>query len=84
MRRERAVVLLAQMYLPCFDKEEREAIDEAIYALQEPERKHGSWKLNIKESVTSHECSACRIVTDMRYGVYKFCPHCGTIMDGKE
>ncbi|WP_425755107.1 hypothetical protein ACPW7J_09555 [Ihubacter sp. rT4E-8] len=65
-----------------FARLKHDALGVAISALQEPERKHGSWKLNIKESTTSYECSACKIVTDMRYGFYKFCPHCGAEMDG--
>ena len=32
---QRAIILLCQMYLPCFDEEEQEALTMAIEALQE-------------------------------------------------
>ncbi len=35
---QRAVILLCQMYLPCFDEEEQEALTMAIEALQEKEK----------------------------------------------
>ena len=35
---QRAVILLCQMYLPCFDEEEQEALTMAINALQEKEK----------------------------------------------
>ncbi|MEY8366584.1 hypothetical protein AALA22_13175, partial [Anaerovoracaceae bacterium 41-7] len=65
-------------------KELCQACDTAIRALQEPERKHGEWVLDVGVSVESFICSQCGINTDMRYGLYKYCPNCGAIMDGKE
>lgn len=35
MTKERAVILLCQMFLPCFDEEEKEALSMAIDALQD-------------------------------------------------
>lgn len=37
---QRAIILLCQMYLPCFDEEEQEALTMAIEALQEKEIKN--------------------------------------------
>lgn len=37
---QRAVILLCQMYLPCFDEEEQEALTMAIEALQEKEKQN--------------------------------------------
>lgn len=38
---QRAIILLCQMYLPCFDEEEKEALTMAIEALQEKEKYNG-------------------------------------------
>ena len=38
---QRAIILLCQMYLPCFDEEEKEALTMAIEALQEKEKQNG-------------------------------------------
>lgn len=40
---QQAIILLCQMYLPCFDEKEKEALTMAIEALQEKEmREPGS------------------------------------------
>ena len=67
-----------------FARLKHEALGVAISAMQEPERKHGEWVLDVGVSVESFICSQCGINTDMRYGLYKYCPNCGAIMDGKE
>lgn len=43
---QRAVILLCQMYLPCFDEEEQEALIMAIEALQEKEKQNGQLEQN--------------------------------------
>jgi len=40
MTNQRAIILLSQMYLPCFDEEEKEAITKAIEALTDKDKSH--------------------------------------------
>lgn len=43
---QRAIILLCQMYLPCFDKEEKEALTMAIETLQKKEKQNGQLEQN--------------------------------------
>lgn len=69
----------------------REAFNQAIAALKEPERKHGHWILVGKnehdyETSLEEKCSMCgryvyRYDTELQD---RFCPLCGAIMDEEE
>ena len=57
--------------------DEWEAIETAIQALQEPERKKGRWTTDLR-------CSACDYPVEYHGGRTDFCPNCGADMRGEE
>ena len=54
-----------------------EAVDMAIEALQEPERKKGRWTTDLR-------CSACDYPVEYHGGRTDFCPNCGADMRGEK
>lgn len=55
-----------------------EAVDMAIKALQEPERKKGKWISELKDDGDSLlRCSICNYPVSYFWGRTNFCPECG-------
>lgn len=60
------------------------AVNMAIKALEEPERKKGEWILPnnpIAVSLNEWICSECKYLID---GKHNFCPYCGADMRGEK
>lgn len=77
MTYERAIILLSQMYLPCFDEEEKEALDLAINTLSDK---------TTKPYITCPKCGKRyrRQIEEQSYDAennlneyYCYCPYCG-------
>ena len=61
-----------------------EAVDMAIKALQEPERKKGKWISELKDDGDSLlRCSICNYPVSYFWGRTNFCPECGADLRGK-
>ena len=61
--------------------DEWEAIETAIQALQEPERKKGHWTTELKADTDSLlRCSVCGYPVSYFGGRTDFCPNCGADM----
>lgn len=78
MTNRKAIVLLSQMYLPCFDDEEKQAITMAIEALEKQIPKVAK-KVDVQPYFRKHysndlACPVChnRVSVKMNY-----CPNCG-------
>ncbi len=71
---------------PCIFSDQIEALEMAIEALEQPERKKGKW---IEQPdfygffETIPVCSECGCTTKYREK-YKCCPNCGAKMEGEE
>ena len=62
----------------------REAVDMAIEALRESERKKGKWISELKEDGDSLlRCSICNYPVSYFWGRTNFCPECGADLRGK-
>lgn len=68
------------------------AMEKAIAALQEPERKKGHWIEIIKDErfgdewdeIAVYKCSVCESEFVECMGTYNFCPNCGADMRGEQ
>ena len=61
-----------------------EAVDMAIEALRESERKKGKWISELKEDGDSLlRCSICNYPVSYFWGRTNFCPECGGDLRGK-
>ena len=70
-------------------RENNEALDVAIKALQSAEPKRGKWiKLDMHRGMADHKCTACEqecyVPTCMGEPMYAFCPNCGAKMEVTE
>ena len=73
--------------------EQKEALDLAIKALEEPERKKGKWTYGEDEyGIDGYHCDKCGFFVPWDYTHkfidfikdYRFCPNCGADMRGEE
>ena len=62
------------------EKEEIEALDMAIEALQAEPVKHGAW---ITNKLGMFECTACNTMIFAKQKDWSFCPYCGADMRKK-
>lgn len=62
-----------------YTDEARQALDMAIKALEEPERKKGKWILDTFQI----RCSQCNKLFSDNLFTSKYCPNCGARMDGE-
>ena len=70
-------------------RENNEALDVAIKALQSAEPKRGKWiKLDMHRGMADHKCTACEqecyVPTCMGEPMYAYCPNCGAKMEVTE
>ena len=63
--------------------EQKEALDMAIKALEEPERKKGHWQIYIISMLDGEGCK-CSECGHEGVPYWDFCPNCGTEMDGEQ
>lgn len=69
-----------------YTDEARQALDMAIKALEEPERKNGKW---IEKEYSPFYCSVCGTYQysaswEIKNKEYNFCPRCGADMRGTD
>ena len=91
MTREEAAKTLAELwggvdYHYCLGTIGVEAVDMAIKALQEPERKHGKWIKHEDDERISGTCSCCgwdALLYETDVVGMPFCPNCGAEMGEK-
>jgi len=89
MTREEAKEILTELWgvynQDYLTDKESEAVEMAIEALREPEKKKGKW-LDVPDPYgffdTIPVCSECGCTTKLRE-TYKYCPHCGAEMEGR-
>lgn len=86
--REEAIDILKKNYPDSHFKLLREAVDMAIEALKQPERKKGKWiekthTYEFFEPIPLCVCSECGRTIKYREK-YKYCPNCGAEMEGEE
>lgn len=71
-----------------YTDEARQALDMAIEALRQPERKAGRWIKKVDDGMYWYECSECGdypLKSAFGHDVYSdWCPHCGADMRGAE
>ena len=63
-----------------YTDEARQALDMAIKALEEPERKKGKWEVFYPNHTYKYHCSECG--ANHKY-MFDFCPSCGADMRGE-
>lgn len=66
---------------PIFDKDDNEAIDMAIEALQS--RQQGEWEELLPNTYYCANCDRCVVTSKKEIQKYNFCPNCGAPMETK-